>query len=80
MGMFIIIGADHGAGTSRYLARTKLLDSKSCRQHDNKTYYGPRTVQFAEVDCKKDVFEVQAKVALTINKAKKQLKIPCWLQ
>ena len=40
----------------------------------NKADYGTRTLQFAEVDCKKDVHEVHAKIAPEINKAIKELE------
>ena len=67
MGVYLIIGSDHGAGKSRYLLRTLFCNSESRRQHGNKVDYGTRTVQFAEVDCKKDVVEVQSKIAPCIN-------------
>ena len=72
--MFIILGADHGAGKSRYLIRTNILDSKSRRTNDNKTDYGTRTLQFAEIDCKKDVYQIQQKIAPVINEAKKKIE------
>ena len=70
-GIVIIIGADHGAGKSRYLLRTNYLDSQS-RREKNKVDYGIRTLQFAEIDCKKDVHEIQALLAPTINEGVKK--------
>ena len=69
-GVFVIMGADHGGGKSRYLVRTNLLHSKSRREQNNKADYGTRTLQFCEVDCKKDVCVVQQKIAPIINAAK----------
>ena len=74
-GVIIIIGSDHGCLKSRFLIRTNYLDS-STRRKMNKADYGTRTLQFAEVDCKKDVHEVHAKIAPEINKAIKELENP----
>ena len=57
-GCYMIIGANHGAGKSRYLLRTLITDSNSMRSHGNKPEHGTRTIQFAEIDCKKDVHQV----------------------
>ena len=75
-GVHIILGSDHGAGKSRYLIRTLLCDSKKRRIHGDKykADYGTRTIEFAEIDCKKDVVEVQALIASAINKAKKEIE------
>ena len=72
-GVIIIIGSDHGGGKSRFLIRTNYLDSKS-RRNVNKVDYGTRTIQFAEVNCKKDVHEVHAKISPDINEAIKKLE------
>ena len=72
-GVIIIIGSDHGCGKSRFLIRTNYLDSKS-RREVNKADYGTRTIQFAEVDCKKDVCLVHSKIAPGINVAIKKLE------
>ena len=72
MGVMIIIGSDHGCSKSRFLIRTNYLDSKS-RRKMNKADYGTRTLQFAEVDCKKDVCDVHSKIAPDINIAIKKL-------
>ena len=69
----MIIGADHGGGKSRYLIRTNILSSKA-RRENNKTDFGTRTLQFCEVDCKKDVFQIQAKIAPYINNAKRVIE------
>ena len=53
-GVICIIGADHGAGKSRYLIRTNYLPS-SHRRERNKVDAGTRTSQFAQVTCKKYV-------------------------
>ena len=45
----IIIGSDHGCGTSCFLIRTNDLNSKS-RREVNKADYGTCTTQFAKVD------------------------------
>ena len=72
-GVICIIGADHGAGKSRYLIRTNYLPS-SHRRERNKVDAGTRTSQFAQVTCKKDVVEVQSKIAPVVNKAIKGLE------
>ena len=72
-GVIIIIGSDHGGGKSRFLIRTNYLDSKS-RREVNKADYGTRTLQFAEVKCKKDVHEVHSKISPDINIAIKKLE------
>ena len=73
-GVMIVIGSDHGGGKSRFLLRTNYLDSNS-RRNINKVDYGTRTIQFAEVKCKKDVHEVHAKISPSINMAIKKLEI-----
>ena len=66
-GVLCIIGSDHGGGSSKYLLRTNYLDS-AARRKNNSVEYGTRTVQFSEIQCKKDVHQIQAKVAPVINK------------
>ena len=61
-GVVAIIGSDHGGGKSRFLIRINYLDSRS-RRDRNQVEYGSRTLQFAEVDCKKDVHQVHAKIS-----------------
>ena len=73
-GVFVIIGADHGGGKSCYLVRVNVLGSKARRDNGNKVDYGTRTLEFAQVDCRKDVVEVQKKIAPTINFAKRKLE------
>ena len=73
-GVMIVIGSDHGGGKSRFLLRTNYLDSNS-RRNINKVDYGTRTIQFAEVKCKKDVHEVHAQISPSINMAIKKLEI-----
>ena len=72
-GVYAIIGADHGGGKSRYLIRVNYLPS-SYRREVNKVDAGTRTVQFAEVACKKDVYPIQAKLAPIVNEAIKELE------
>ena len=67
-GVIIIIGSDHGCAKSRFLIRTNYLSS-SARRSVNKVEYGARTIQFAEVNCKKDVHDVHAKISPGINEA-----------
>ena len=67
-GVNCLIGADHGAGKSRYLLRVNYLPSSS-RRETNRVDYGTRTYQFAEVDCKKDTAEIQSKIAPVVNEA-----------
>ena len=71
-GVICVIGADHGGGKSRYLIRTNYLSSSS-RQKENKVNHGCLTVQFAEMQCKKDTHELQALIAPTVNSAIKNL-------
>ena len=59
LGIFAMIGADHGAGKSRYLIWLNYESSTVRRQMSNKIDYGTRTLQIAEVSCKRDVLEVQ---------------------
>ena len=66
-GCVVILGADHGAGRSRYLLRLNYLPSSS-RRKMNRADFGTRTLQFAEVECSKDYCEIQAKIAPAINK------------
>ena len=73
-GVIVVIGADHGGGKSRYLVRTNLLSSRERRLHNNKNDYGTRILQFCEVECKKDVYSIQAKIAPVINEAKRGMK------
>ena len=73
LGVYVIIGADHGGGRSRYLMRVNYLPS-SHRRSVKKTDAGTRTVQFAEVLCKKDVHSVQARIAPVVNEAIKELE------
>ena len=73
LGVYVIIGADHGGGKSRYLMRIN-YEPSSYRRKLNKTDAGTRTVQFAEVSCKKDTHPIQAKIAPTLNKAIKRLE------
>ena len=72
-GAYSIIGADHGGGKSRYLIRINYLHS-SYRRAVNKVDAGTRTIQFAEVSCKKDVHEIQSKIAPIVNQAIKGLE------
>ena len=72
-GVFVIIGADHGGGKSRYLVRTNLLDSNS-RRLNKKADHGTRTLQFCEIACKKDVYPIQQKIAPIINNAKEEIE------
>ena len=72
-GVIVVIGSDHGCAKSRFLIRTNYLSSKS-RHQVNKADYGTRTLQFAEVDCKKDVCEVHSKIAPDINVAIEKLE------
>ena len=67
-GVVAIIGSDHGGGKSRYLIRINYLPS-SFRRCTNKVDAGTRTIQFAEVSCKKDVHEIQAKIAPIVNES-----------
>ena len=73
LGVIAIIGADHGGGKSRYLLRVNYLPS-SYRRKEAKVDAGTRTVQFAEVLCKKDVYPIQAKIAPVVNKAIRELE------
>ena len=41
--------------------------------NNNKTDFGTCTSQFAKVDCKKIVFDVQSKIAPVINRAKNKI-------
>ena len=72
-GVIVIIGSDHGGGKSRFLIRTNYLDS-STRQKMNRVDHGTRTLQFAEVNCRKDTHDVHQKIAPIINKAIKELR------
>ena len=72
-GVMIIIGSDHGGGKSRFLIRTNYLSSAT-RRNVNKVEHGTRTLQFAEVKCKKDVHEVHAQISPEINEAIKVLE------
>ena len=49
-GVFCIIGADHGGGSSKYIMRTNYLDS-SQRRNNNCVEFGTRTLQFAKIKC-----------------------------
>ena len=73
LGVYAIIGADHGGGKSRYVLRVNYLPS-SVRRKEGKVDFGTRTIQFAEVACKKDVHHIQGKIAPIVNKAIKQLE------
>ena len=73
-GVYAILGADRGGGKSRYLLRVNILDSKERKKNSNKTNYGTRTLQFCEIDCKKDVFQIQKKIAPVINECKKTIE------
>lgn len=53
LGVYVIIGDDHGGGKSRYLMRVNYLPA-SHRREMNQTDAGTRTIQFAEVSRKKD--------------------------
>ena len=48
--------------------------SSSLRRSHNKADYGTHTFQFAEVNCKKDVCEIQAEIAPVVNKGVKTLE------
>ena len=72
-GVYAIIGSDHGGGKSRYLLRINYLHS-SHRRKVKKVDAGTRTVQFAEVSCKKDVHQIQSVIAPVVNKAIKDLE------
>ena len=73
LGVVVIIGSDHGGGRSRYLIRTNYLPS-SHRRTTNKVCAGTRTLQFAEVICKKDVVQIQAKIAPLVNETIRTLE------
>lgn len=73
-GVFVIIEADHGGGKSCYLVRINVLSSKARRDNANKVDYGTRTLEFAQVDCRKDVVEVQKKIAPAINFGKRKIE------
>ena len=65
-GVVCVIGADHGAGSSKYTIRINFLHSSQRRERDS-IDYGSRTIQFAEIRCKKDFHSIQAKLAPVIN-------------
>ena len=73
LGVVVILGSDHGGGRSRYLVRTN-YEPSSFRRANNKVGAGTRTLQFAEVICKKDVFQIQAKIAPLVNETIKTLE------
>ena len=73
LGVYVIIGSDHGGGKSRYLIRLN-YESSACRRKHAKVDFGTRTLQIAEVDCKRDVLAVQKKLAPMINRANDKLQ------
>ena len=73
-GVYCTIGSDHGAGKSRYMLRLNYENSSSRRKNDNKVDFGTRTLQFAEAICKRDVLELQQRIAPVVNKAKEVLE------
>ena len=73
LGVYAIIGSDHGGGKSRYLIRLN-YESSTLRRKYAKVDYGTRTLQIAEVDCKRDVLAVQKKLAPMINEANDKLQ------
>ena len=72
-GVIVSVGADHGAGKSRYMLRVNYLPS-SARRTVNKVDHGTRTLQIAEVKCKRDVLEVQKRLAPVINQTKREME------
>ena len=67
-GVLVSIGSDHGGGKSRFIVRVNYLGSQS-RREVGKSEFGSRFLQFAEVSCKKDVWEVHSKISPEINRA-----------
>ena len=72
-GIVCIIGSDHGGGSSKYLIRLNYLPS-SARRKESRIDHGTRTLQFAEVKCKKDTHQIQAQIAPTVNESVTKLE------
>lgn len=72
-GCICIIGSDHGGGSSKYVLRTNYLNS-SHRRINKCIEFGTRTIQFAEIRCKKDVHQIQKKIAPVVNNTIKKLE------
>ena len=72
-GVDLIIGTDHGAGSSRILCKTNLLDSEKRRAAGN-IEFGSRLIQIGNIICKKDTEEILKQVAPAMQKMKKRLE------
>ena len=71
-GVVCVIGADHGAASSKYTKRINFLHSSQQFVRDS-IEYGSRIIQFAEIRCRKDHHYIQARLAPSINDGIKSL-------
>ena len=69
----VIMGSDHGAGSSRFIVKINLKSSQSQREK-GRIEYGSRVINFGNIRCKKDDAEILLKVTPNLNDMIKKLK------
>ena len=76
-GVNVIVGSDHGGGSSQLLAKVNYLPASKRREESGKIENGSRVIQYGCVKCRKDKAPILLEVAPALNKTLQDLDRGC---
>ena len=73
LGTYVLVGTDHGKGTTQFQLRI-LFGPSSCRRSHHRPDYNTRTITYATIKCKKDPYEILSMTKEETNSFIKHLR------